>query len=310
MRVRPKEEQPLMVPGSSPALSGPRRLLAAMALGLISLLSAGVAETSADSPLAEETSAQDYEAVLELALEHLGKPYKLGTEGPDRFDCSGLVYRVFVESGEEELIGGTRRRAIGYYRWFADRGLVRRGAGKPGDLVIWGEGKHIGFYLGDGRAISALLGGVTIHDVHGITWPLTAYLQVQWGSDIEHPAEGLEIEGPASEPSPNDGPSGQVDVPESEGLSGHANAAATGTMNLRTAPGPSEQVIGWVGRRATFTVTAFGHSPSGALWFSVTKRDGRVGWVYSRWVDVGVDLGELEATPAPPRPMRRSTDRD
>ena len=30
-------------------------------------------------------------AVLKLALAQLGKPYILGTEGPETFDCSGLV---------------------------------------------------------------------------------------------------------------------------------------------------------------------------------------------------------------------------
>ncbi len=72
------------------------------------------------------------------------------------------------------------------------------------------------------------------------------------------------------------------------------NAAATGTMNLRTVPGPAEEVIGWVDRRADFTVTAYGYSPSGALWFSVVKRNGKMGWVYSRWVQLQADLEALE----------------
>ncbi|MBQ3424315.1 MAG: C40 family peptidase, partial [Clostridia bacterium] len=41
------------------------------------------------------------EVVVTRALQHLGKPYVLGAEGPDRFDCSGLVMYCLIPEGFE-----------------------------------------------------------------------------------------------------------------------------------------------------------------------------------------------------------------
>jgi cell wall-associated NlpC family hydrolase len=58
-----------------------------------------------------------------------------------------------------------------YYNWFKERGLAEGPSGNPqlGDLVIWGKYKHIGIYIGDGKAISALIQpyGVKIHPMRG-----------------------------------------------------------------------------------------------------------------------------------------------
>jgi len=37
--------------------------------------------------------------IIEYAEEQLGKEYDLGTDGPDKFDCSGLVYRAYEAAG-------------------------------------------------------------------------------------------------------------------------------------------------------------------------------------------------------------------
>jgi len=37
--------------------------------------------------------------MMEAIEERLGTPYRLGTEGPTRFDCSGFVWSVFQEAG-------------------------------------------------------------------------------------------------------------------------------------------------------------------------------------------------------------------
>ena len=47
---------------------------------------------------------------------------------------------------------------------------------KPGDLVIWGGGSHVGIYIGHGKAISTLTSGVRVHGVHAVTARFTAYL--------------------------------------------------------------------------------------------------------------------------------------
>ena len=52
------------------------------------------------------------------------------------------------------------RSARALYRYFKARGLASRTNPKPGDLVIWGYGSHVGIYIGNGKAISTLMNGV------------------------------------------------------------------------------------------------------------------------------------------------------
>lgn len=122
-------------------------------------------------------------AVVSFAEAQLGKPFVMGAIGLRKYDCSGLVYRTFLESNLVDRIGSTRRTARGYFHWFRDRGLVTSNP-KPGDLVVWGTPvSHIGIFVGyDTRgkamAISAITSGVTRHRVGYLNLPFTAYLSV------------------------------------------------------------------------------------------------------------------------------------
>jgi cell wall-associated NlpC family hydrolase len=246
--------------------------------GLILLLvvslatTAGAAGSTPDdaTPVPARAGARD---VIEAARSYLGQPYELGAEGPEQFDCSGLVHRVFADVGLSEVVGGTRRRARGYQKWFEARALTTDEP-RPGDLVMWGDGRHIGIYVGAGRAISALLGGVTEHDVHGISWALSAYLSVKWDGSETAPSPIF------SEP--------ETPVPQIEGI------RATGTAHLRVSPGRDERGIGFVGARARFSVDGVAESTTGQLWLKVTKANGKAGWIYPRWLDGLPELATLE----------------
>lgn len=124
-------------------------------------------------------AASEAGQIISTAKNQVGKRYKYGATGMLRYDCSGLVYRVFERNGLLRRIGGGRKTAAGYYKWFRDRGLTSRYNPRKGDLVVWGRGKHIGIYVGDGRAISALTSGVARHSVKGINVTFTAYLRVR-----------------------------------------------------------------------------------------------------------------------------------
>lgn len=131
-----------------------------------------------------EASASEAAAVEDFTKKQLGKAYKWGATGLRRYDCSGLVYRAFAETGLLERIGSNRRTAHGYFRWFRDRGLLTKNP-KLGDLVAWGKDKatHIGIFAGydsSGRALaySALYNGVSRHRVNAIGVSLKAYLAV------------------------------------------------------------------------------------------------------------------------------------
>jgi cell wall-associated NlpC family hydrolase len=134
---------------------------------LITMAASPPSAVAAPLPLADRVIAD--------ALTHLNAPYAWGSAGPRTFDCSGLVYRVFVDTGLGALIEYSHD---GYeqYAIFRERGLASRSGGQPGDLVVYGGGAHIGIYLGDDRLISALAQGVRITGVYALTTPFTAFL--------------------------------------------------------------------------------------------------------------------------------------
>jgi len=113
--------------------------------------------------------------IVHNARRHLGRRFRLGYEGPRYFDCSGLVFRVYKESGLIRRVGGKRRLAGGYYHYFRNRGKANKRNPHVGDLVVWrkkGERgiSHIGIYVGRGRVISALINpwGVSRTTIRGL----------------------------------------------------------------------------------------------------------------------------------------------
>ena len=125
----------------------------------------------------------EYERVLATAKAQLGDPWVHYARGPEAFDCVGLAWFVFHQNDLQSHIGGYRG-VKSYYNWFRDRGLAEGRSGTPelGDLIIWGRFKHIGMYIGDGMAISALNEryGVKIHPVKGwLGMGVKAYLHTR-----------------------------------------------------------------------------------------------------------------------------------
>lgn len=161
--------------------SGHFRRLLVIFLALALALTLMAIETPPPTEAAERNSA---ERVIAFAKSHLGKRFRMGSEGMRYFDCSGLVYRVYQQAGVLNKVGGSRKLAAGYYRWFRDRGLLGRSNPKPGDLIWWtkrGHIEHIGLYVDGGRAISALINpyGVRSHSIRGISVNFLAYGHVR-----------------------------------------------------------------------------------------------------------------------------------
>ncbi len=152
----------------------PRRFIARLAVSAAitsSLLVSAVLPVRADHT--------EVHSVVGVAKDQLGDRWVWGATGPDSFDCSGFVYYAFKSAGVLDRIGGSRRTARGYWEWFEDRGRASRSNGRRGDLVIWGDGKHMGIYLGRERAISALTSGVRIHGLYDLTSSFTTFLHVR-----------------------------------------------------------------------------------------------------------------------------------
>jgi cell wall-associated NlpC family hydrolase len=136
-----------------------------------------------EAPQATHASGRtDAQRVVAIARTHLGAHFRIGTTGMRYFDCSGLVYRVYQQAHLLNKIGGSRKKAAGYYHWFKRRGLVSRSNPQPGDIVWWthhGRIVHTGLWIGNGRALSALTTGVKTHSLRGISTRFLAFGHVR-----------------------------------------------------------------------------------------------------------------------------------
>jgi len=153
---------------------GPRSPLLLLCLSLVALLSFA-------APVAAAKSQTEAERVVAIATSQVGDNYAFAAIGPDRFDCSGLVWFAFREAGVRDLIGDKRKTVAGLYKYFNSRGKADKVNPRVGDLVVWGRNKHIGIYIGNGMAVSALVNpyGVKIHPVKGyLNVSFKAYLHV------------------------------------------------------------------------------------------------------------------------------------
>jgi len=202
--------------------------------------------------------------IVNIAESYLGAQYRFGAEGTEYVDCSGLVWRVYKEAGLEAKIGGARMGAKSYYYWFKRRGLASRSNPKPGDLVIWRKGGHIGIYVGNGYAVSALNPKMDVRK-HKVNWlsGFTAYLHVQLNGDV-------------SSTDTNDG----TDT-TSEYL--FKVTSDVNGLNVRSGPGEKYDRIGSIDRGAVVRVTDKAYDGQGRKWFKGTLPSGKVGWVLASY---------------------------
>jgi cell wall-associated NlpC family hydrolase len=97
-------------------------------------------------------------AAVRFALAQLGKPYVWGAEGPDTYDCSGLVQTAYAVAGI--MLPRTARPQ------YLSTTPVPVTAMIPGDLLFfgpdaanWNSIHHVGIYLGDGLMVHAPTSG-------------------------------------------------------------------------------------------------------------------------------------------------------
>ncbi|HEX8940702.1 MAG TPA: SH3 domain-containing protein [Candidatus Limnocylindrales bacterium] len=219
------------------------RLAIAAGLTLASILVTAPATAAATTPA---------QTVIADAERHLGAPYRWGATGPTYFDCSGLVYAVFRETGYFPVIGnGAYRDVVQIWGYFKGRGLASPLDGQPGDLVVFGNGAHMGIYLGGGKVISALTSGVTITGINAISTPFTTFLHT--------------------------------------GLNGLAGISTVG-LNLRSGPSTSNSVSTVLATGETWTTLGFATDSGGRTWQQVRLLSGATGWVagwYTRTTGYG-----------------------
>ena len=108
-------------------------------------------------------STNKVQAVIDLAHKQLGKPYVWGAEGPNSFDCSGLIYYVYKNAASITL---PRTSSAQYSAGVA----VSRSNLKAGDLIFsstdgTGNITHVAIYVGDGQMIHAPRTGKNVEKV-------------------------------------------------------------------------------------------------------------------------------------------------
>jgi cell wall-associated NlpC family hydrolase len=93
--------------------------------------------------------------VVADAEKYLGVPYVLGGESTSGMDCSGLVQKTFADLG----VSVTRLVHTQKLQGQTVDGLANA---KPGDLIVFKGGGHIGIYAGNGMVIHAPYPGRTV----------------------------------------------------------------------------------------------------------------------------------------------------
>lgn len=91
------------------------------------------------------------------AEKHIGKPYKLGANGPNIFDCSSFVCWSFTHSGVKNM-----PRTSAYYIFKDHCYPISPSEAKAGDLIFFGGTynsgtsiSHVGIYAGKGMMLHA-----------------------------------------------------------------------------------------------------------------------------------------------------------
>ncbi|GAA2209826.1 hypothetical protein GCM10009850_052850 [Nonomuraea monospora] len=91
---------------------------------------------------------------LKAAVSKLGRPYVWGAEGPETFDCSGLVQWAYGQAG-------VRMPRVTHQQWVTGP-QVPYSQAQPGDLLFWRNDptnpdyiSHVAIYWGNGKMLHA-----------------------------------------------------------------------------------------------------------------------------------------------------------
>lgn len=98
----------------------------------------------------------DVAGVISVATAQIGKQYVTGDEGPNTFDCSGLVYYCLKTNG----VSVSRRSSASYAENSAWRKIDSMSDVKKGDLLFFrsdssSQVSHVAIYIGGGKMIDA-----------------------------------------------------------------------------------------------------------------------------------------------------------
>ena len=114
------------------------------------------AKAASSGTSTKTTTSKGVDAAIKLAKSKLGCKYVWSTEGPDTFDCSGLVYYVMKNSG----CTVSRLSSAGLANYSAWKKISSWDDLKKGDVLFFHSNSsskvsHTAIYLGDNKIIHA-----------------------------------------------------------------------------------------------------------------------------------------------------------
>ena len=123
------------------------RRLAGLADVLGGIAAAGVVAAGSGGETAPDALGAK---IVRIARDQVGHRYEYGGEGPHRYDCSGLVWRLWRDAG---FVKDVPRVSRDQQAWAVPLSAAQL---RPGDLVFWGNPvHHVGIYIGGGRVVDA-----------------------------------------------------------------------------------------------------------------------------------------------------------
>lgn len=102
-------------------------------------------------------SSNKGQRAVNFAAAQIGKPYRYGATGPSSYDCSGLTGAAWKSAGKS--IPRTSYAQLGGLKRVSKSNL------KPGDIVGFYGGGHVGIYAGNGYVIHAPRTGQNVKKV-------------------------------------------------------------------------------------------------------------------------------------------------
>jgi len=209
-------------------------------------------------PPAPASAASPADRVITIAMAERGSPWVYGASGPSAFDCSGLVVYSFRRAHELDAIGdGRLRSGSAMLRWARSHHLTTS-HGRRGDVAVWGNGSHVGIYLGNGRVISTLVSGVRVTGLRALTTPFTAFIRTGLSGAKPPVATVARV----------------ATLPK---VVAHRTVAVS-ALNLRSAPRLSAAVYRVIDRGTRVGIVRSTKDSHGRTWYRVVAGS-RVGWV-------------------------------
>jgi peptidoglycan hydrolase-like protein with peptidoglycan-binding domain len=121
----------------------------------------------------QSTASVSNAAIADIALTQMDKPYLLGGNGPDNYDCSGLAYYAMINAG----FNVPRYSASAYSNVSTWAKITNTASLQKGDLVFFRSDSssyigHMGIYTGDGNFVHASSGQarVMVSSIDNVYW--------------------------------------------------------------------------------------------------------------------------------------------